>query len=107
MMRLSARSPSDAREQDSSYGVSPSIGTTCRTRRTTRWPTARRMGDGVSYRRTTLTFLPPPRRARMELLVHLAQALPRDLRVDLRGRDVDVPEHRLHRAEIRTSFDEM
>src|SRR4029078_8894471 len=43
----------------------------------------------------------------MELAVHLAQTLARDLGVDLRGRDVGMAEHGLHRAQVGAAFEEM
>src|SRR5450830_1247886 len=46
-------------------------------------------------------------RAGMELLVHRAEVFAVDVRVDLRGRDVYVAEHLLHRPQIRASFQQV
>src|SRR5450830_2065668 len=46
-------------------------------------------------------------RAGMELLVHRAEVFAVDVRVDLRGRDVYVAEHLLHRPQIRAPFQQV
>src|ERR1700680_2599770 len=43
----------------------------------------------------------------MELLVNRSQVFAVDVRVDLRGRDVDVAQHLLHGPEIRAAFQQM
>jgi hypothetical protein len=43
----------------------------------------------------------------MMRLVHAAQPLARDVRVDLRRREVGVTEHHLHGAKIRAAFQKM
>src|SRR3954465_1219864 len=44
---------------------------------------------------------------RVKLLVNGAQVLAVDVRVNLRGRDVDMTQHLLHRPEIRAAFQQM
>lgn len=39
--------------------------------------------------------------------MYLPQILPIDVRVDLRGRNVNVAEHLLHRAEVSAALEEM
>src|ERR1700722_3190941 len=46
-------------------------------------------------------------RARMKRAMHLAQVALREMSVNLRGRDVAVPEHLLHGAEIGTALEQM
>src|SRR5947207_1503192 len=43
----------------------------------------------------------------MELVVNAPQALARDVGVDLRRRDVGVAEHRLERAQVGATFEQM
>src|SRR4029077_15614778 len=66
---------------------------------------ARRMNlrTTVNGQRTTVNELCPG----MKLFVHLLQPSPRDVRVDLRRRDVGVPEHHLYGAQIGTVFQQM
>ncbi len=45
--------------------------------------------------------------AGMKAPMHLTQASRCDVRVDLRGGDVGVPEHRLHGTEIGAAVEEM
>src|SRR6185436_4003148 len=44
---------------------------------------------------------------RVELVVDLAQPFAADVRVDLRGRDVRVAEHRLQRAQVRPALEQV
>src|SRR5271156_5409934 len=46
-------------------------------------------------------------RARMKRAMHLAQVALREMRVNLRGRDVAVTEHLLHGAEVCAAFEQM
>ena len=49
----------------------------------------------------------PADRARVELAVHRAHGGRRQMRVDLRRRDVGVAQHRLHRAQVGAALEEM
>src|SRR5208283_1505040 len=46
-------------------------------------------------------------RARMKRAMDLAQVALREMRVNLRGRDIAVPQHLLHRTQIRAAFEQM
>ena len=43
----------------------------------------------------------------MKLPVHLLQSRAVHMGVDLRGRDIGMAQHRLHRAQIRSAFEQM
>src|SRR5262245_47689086 len=85
------------------------------TRSTASAATAMRMGAVVNGFPSTI--MPPERyigvrplftlSARMESLVQLLQARPRDVCVDLRRRDVRVAEHHLHAAQVRAVLEEV
>ena len=49
----------------------------------------------------------PSLSSRMEALVYLPQALPRDVGVDLGGGDVGVAEHELDGAQVGAAFDQV
>src|ERR1700732_1560314 len=46
-------------------------------------------------------------RARMKCAMHFAQVALREMRVNLRGRDVAVTEHLLHGAQVGAAFEQM
>src|SRR5687768_3230349 len=69
---------------------------------------AARVRIGRRYNGTGRTIMPQPwSRPRMELLVHFLQTSPRHMRVDLRRRDIRVPEHHLHAAQIGAVLEQM
>ena len=43
----------------------------------------------------------------MELLVHLPEVLPIHMRIDLRRRDVRMPEHLLDGSEVSATFEQV